>query len=1071
MKKIFLLTIFCSVILTAYSQTNVSGSITSNTTWIKSNSPYIVIGNINVGSGTTLTIEAGVTIKFVIGTSIQINGKLIARGTYKDRITFTSNQLTPTYGDWGNIYFTDNSEDAVTDVNGNYLSGSIIDYSNIEYGGGYSVKGSLQIQKSFPYISNSIIRYGASNGIYAFFQVSGGPLYLMKNTIAFHNNFGIYIDDRAPVVIKGNIIYSNNSGVNFMSAGQFMGNPIVFQNNLLIKNGSLSSSSSVITWTDSYINITNNNFISNNCDYVLYPTAHYQNGSNIKYNTFYSNNSKLLVLFDFPHLFQNNNLLVNNCNYFLSNKYASGSVDATNNWWGTINGSEISKKIFDWNNDNSLELINYNPILNKINIDAPISPPTGLSKNTLGNALIVNWNKNKESDVAGYKLYFGSFDGIKFSDTIDVGIDTTYTFIGKSISDLILVTAYDAQKDNNDDLLEGHESWYSNDVLPDAKILNGDSIKICQGSKVVLHANKSNSYKFQWLKDSVAISGATNDSLEVSTSGNYQVIETNISNVSNTSNTFQVKVHQLIVQNSNISIVCGATLTLQPSITYTGNNNIVYTWEADTTLSATNIKNPIVNTTSSRSYKLSVTDNVCSANASINVSVNSMTVNAGSDKTIICGGTAQLNSVTTNYTGTGTLKYKWTPVTGLNNDSIANPTATVISDITYTVTVTTPNGCTANDDIKVTVNPLTANAGADKTIICGGTVQLNSVTTNYTGTGTLKYKWTPVTGLNNDSIANPTATVINDIAYTVTVTTPNGFTATDVVSVIIIPMVKPEIGMVGVSSNNKNLIAWNKPVLAGIESYYIYREANVTNVYEKIGTVPYDSLSIYVDNQSLPDVQSNKYKLSIYDRHGLESPQSNYHKTMHLAINKGMGNAWNLSWEAYEGFVVSTYNIYRGTTPINLTLLGSTSGSNTQYNDLNAPSGDIYYQLEVISPNSVNPTKVLSSQKTKAEENDLSNSLISYSSSRSNIATNVVSGINELGETKINIYPNPVKNELRIDFEGGSTFEILNLMGQVVSNGNLINKTIMQTSNLSSGVYLIKLKLGNTFEYKKIIKE
>ncbi|MBV5343801.1 T9SS type A sorting domain-containing protein, partial [bacterium] len=118
--------------------------------------------------------------------------------------------------------------------------------------------------------------------------------------------------------------------------------------------------------------------------------------------------------------------------------------------------------------------------------------------------------------------------------------------------------------------------------------------------------------------------------------------------------------------------------------------------------------------------------------------------------------------------------------------------------------------------------------------------------------------------------------------------------------------------------------------------------------------------------------------------------------------------------------------------------------------------------------NNVNPTKVISLQKTKALENGLSNSLISYSFSRSNIATNVISGINEFGENnKINIYPNPVKNELRIDFEEGSTFEILNLMGQVVYNGNLIKNTIVQTSNLSSGVYLIKFKTGKSFEYKK----
>ena len=498
-----------------------------------------------------------------------------------------------------------------------------------------------------------------------------------------------------------------------------------------------------------------------------------------------------------------------------------------------------------------------------------------------------------------------------------------------------------------------------------------------------------------------------------------------------------------------------------------------YLWTPSTGLNNNAIANPTATVTSDITYTVTVTNpNGCTATDNVKITVTPLTVNAGTDKTVICGGTAQLNSLTTNYTGTGTLKYKWTPATGLNNDTIANPTAAVTNDITYTVTVTTPNGCTATTDVKVTVNPLTVNAGTDKTIICGGTTQLNSGTTNYTGPGTLKYKWTPATGLNNDSIANPTATLINDINYIVTVKTPNGCIATDIVSVIITAMDKPEIGIVGVNNNNKNLIAWNKPVSTGIESYYVYRETNVTNVYEKIGVVPYDSLSVFVDNQSFPDVQSNKYKLSILDRDGLESSQSNAHKTMHLAINKGIGNAWNLSWETYEGFLVSTYNIYRGTTPVNLALLGSTSGSNTQYNDLNAPMGDVYYQLEVINPNSVNPTKVLSSQKIKAEENGLSNSIISFSSSRSNIATNVISGINELGENnKIVIYPNPVKNELRIDFEGGSTFEILNLMGQVVLNGNLNNNTIVQTSNLTSGVYLIKLKKGKTFEYKKIIKE
>ena len=448
--------------------------------------------------------------------------------------------------------------------------------------------------------------------------------------------------------------------------------------------------------------------------------------------------------------------------------------------------------------------------------------------------------------------------------------------------------------------------------------------------------------------------------------------------------------------------------------------------------------------------------------------------NAGSDKIIICGGTAQLNSDQIKYSGKGTLRYKWTPATGLNNDTIPNPTATVTSDIKYSVTVTTPYGCTESDTVKVSVIPLTVNAGTDKTIICGETVQLNNLTTNYTGNGTLTYLWSPSTGLNDSSIANPTATVIKNITYNVAVTTPNSCVATDNISVTIIPMSKPDIGLVGVSSSNKNIIVWNKPISMGIESYYIYRETNISNIYEKIGITPYDSLSVFEDKLSFPDEKSNKYKLSILDRSGLESAQSNSHKTVHLSINKGLSTIWNLIWEPYEGFTVTSYNIYRGTKANNMILINSTSGSSTQYSDMSAPEGDVFYQLEVISPNQINPSKVSASLLKLKDFGSTNSSLLApYNSSRSNIATNVLSDITELGNDNkgINIYPNPVNNELRIDFEGNVTFEILNLMGKVVYNGDMIKSKIVQTSNLESGIYLIKFKVGSLFEYKKFIKE
>jgi hypothetical protein len=392
---------------------------------------------------------------------------------------------------------------------------------------------------------------------------------------------------------------------------------------------------------------------------------------------------------------------------------------------------------------------------------------------------------------------------------------------------------------------------------------------------------------------------------------------------------------------------------------------------------------------------------------------------------------------------------------------------------TYKMTVKAKDvaGNLSASSLPLFVSELTVNAGADKVSSYGGTVQFNSDSTRFIGSGTLKYKWNPSTGLSNDTIPNPTAVATNNISYTLTITSANGCSKSDMVSIRLIPMPKPEIGIVGISASNKNRIAWNKPVSTSIESYQIYRETTVSDVYEKIGTISYDSLSVFEDRESSPDVKSNKYRLSVTDRSGLESALSNPHKTIHLSINKGQNSTWNLSWEPYVGFNVSTYNIYRGTNPSNMNFFDAVSGSSTQYSDLTPPSGDIYYQLEVISPGLISPSKVSVMQKSKNGENTTTTSAISYSSSRSNIASNVTNGIPDVENSAIYIYPNPVKNKLKIQFAGGENFQILNIMGQVVYEGNLIESNTVDTSKLSAGIYFLKFSIAGTFDCKTFIKE
>jgi subtilase family serine protease len=72
------------------------------------------------------------------------------------------------------------------------------------------------------------------------------------------------------------------------------------------------------------------------------------------------------------------------------------------------------------------------------------------------------------------------------------------------------------------------------------------------------------------------------------------------------------------------------------------------------------------------------------------------------------------------------------------------------------------------------------------------------------------------------------------------------------------------------------------------------------------------------------------------------------------------------------------------------------------------------------------------------------------------------------------VYPNPLSNELFIEFKGNREtigFEVMNVQGQIIYQGELLERTIIQTSGLSPGYYLIKFISGKSSEFRRIIKE
>jgi len=87
--------------------------------------------------------------------------------------------------------------------------------------------------------------------------------------------------------------------------------------------------------------------------------------------------------------------------------------------------------------------------------------------------------------------------------------------------------------------------------------------------------------------------------------------------------------------------------------------------------------------------------------ATIKLSVLTPLIDAGRDTVVLVNLPVQLNAKDPgNY---GFVQYSWTPVTGLNNPSIANPVVIADRDIIYTVTAQTQNGCIGTDSISIKV--------------------------------------------------------------------------------------------------------------------------------------------------------------------------------------------------------------------------------------------------------------------------------------------------------------------------------------------------------------------------------
>ena len=306
------------------------------------------------------------------------------------------------------------------------------------------------------------------------------------------------------------------------------------------------------------------------------------------------------------------------------------------------------------------------------------------------------------------------------------------------------------------------------------------------------------------------------------------------------------------------------------------------------------------------------TANLQTANGCDSVVTMTLTVNhptAGDTTAVACESFSWHGNT---YTQSGNYTYTTTNVAGC--DSVVTLHLTVMADFVPQVTVS---------------GTLTA---------CGNETATLSLTGTYHD-----YLW---------STGDTTATITVGSAgyYWVTIGDGDGCTSvSEPVHLGVSELVSetPALCMVGVEDQH-NLVVWEPLADSDVAEYRLYRENGQANIFEPLAVIPAGSGNAYADTTADPSVRAWRYKITAADTCGGETPMSALHKTVHLTINQGLGNSYNLIWTPYEGFEFASYRLYRGTANNNLQLIQTMPSTLTSFTDQN-PAGDaLFYQIEVV---------------------------------------------------------------------------------------------------------------------------
>jgi hypothetical protein len=319
MKKLLCLFTLLFACIPIFAQTYIPGGSVEGT-WLADSSPYIIMGDIEIGDQDVLVIEPGVEVRFNWSYTLYVYGQILAEGAENDSITFTAIDLvagwknirfenTPTGNDTSRFEYCifmhgkafgptpDNCGGAIAMINYGQV---IIDHclftenEAMEYNGDTPTGGAIALAGSSPLIRNCVFKnnmaYGAGalicydgshpiikdnlfmNNSAHYFSVFGSgyggaiSCYIdsdpeIRGNIFSHNNAdlgggGLALVDNCSPIIENNIICKNNADWGAGIEIQDNSSPIL-GNNTIVSNNASSVGGGVHFWTDCYAKVIN----------------------------------------------------------------------------------------------------------------------------------------------------------------------------------------------------------------------------------------------------------------------------------------------------------------------------------------------------------------------------------------------------------------------------------------------------------------------------------------------------------------------------------------------------------------------------------------------------------------------------------------------------------------------------------------------------------------------------------------------------------------------------------------------------------------------------------------------